>query len=498
MKIKNVALINSISSVFLQIITVISGFILPKIILSYFGSEVNGLVSSLGQFLGYINLLEGGVLGVVMANLYKPLYNKDYKKLSSVVKTSDKFLKKISKIFIVYSIILAIFYPIIFKTSFSYIYIFSLVIILSINLFMQYCFSLNLRTLLNADKKVYIISLVQAGCIIVNVFLAIISVKIYPNIHFLKIITSVCYIIVPLIYRYFVNKYYKIDKNASIDSDLLKSRWDGLAINIAYFIHSNTDVTILTFFTDLKMVSVYGVYKAVVSGINQLIIAISSAISPSIGHIYASENKDELNKKFDIYEFVIFFLVFFLFTVAGLLIVPFIMIYTNGIDDANYYQPIFAIFLILSEAIYLLKSPHVNLAYSANKFKQMTIPAYIEAALNIIFSIFLVGKFGLIGVAIGTFIAMTYRTIYQVIFLKKNILNRSVWIFFKKLIIFFITGTIGILICVFLIPKVQYTISSWILHGIIYTFIIMILYGVASYIFYKEEIKYLLKFIKRS
>ena len=73
MKIKSVALLNTIANIILQIVTIISGFILPKIILSCFGSEVNGLVSSISQFLSYINLLEGGVMGVIMANLYKQL-----------------------------------------------------------------------------------------------------------------------------------------------------------------------------------------------------------------------------------------------------------------------------------------------------------------------------------------------------------------------------------------------------------------------------------------
>ena len=59
MKKINVTLLNAGSSLGLQIITIITGFIIPRLILSTFGSEVNGLVSSLNQFLGYISILEG-------------------------------------------------------------------------------------------------------------------------------------------------------------------------------------------------------------------------------------------------------------------------------------------------------------------------------------------------------------------------------------------------------------------------------------------------------
>lgn len=62
-----VTLINIISSLTLQVVTVISGFIIPKIILTNFGSSVNGLVSSLNQFLSYITLIEGGITGVAVS-----------------------------------------------------------------------------------------------------------------------------------------------------------------------------------------------------------------------------------------------------------------------------------------------------------------------------------------------------------------------------------------------------------------------------------------------
>ncbi len=73
-----ITLLNMMSALLLQICSIIGGFIVPHIIINYFGSNVNGLVSSLNQFLSYISLLEGGITSVVMANLYKPLSQKKY------------------------------------------------------------------------------------------------------------------------------------------------------------------------------------------------------------------------------------------------------------------------------------------------------------------------------------------------------------------------------------------------------------------------------------
>lgn len=494
-KIKNKeTLLNVLSSLILQICNIISTFIIPKIILNYFGSEVNGLISSLSQFLSYISLIEGGVTSVIAASLYKPLVDRNYKKISSIINTTNKFYRKIGFFFIIYSCIIAFAYPIIFKTGFSYIYVFSLTFILSINLFVQYMFSLSLKTLLTADKKVYIVSFAQISIILLNIVLVLVSVMIYPNIHLLKLISGCLFLLQPLIFSKYVKKNYVLDNNANVDNELLKNRWDGFAINVAAFIHFSTDITILTIFTDLSTVSIYSVYSLVTSGLRSIINSISNGINPTIGHALVKNNEDNLIAKFNIYEFLIILLVFFSFTIAGLLIVPFVMMYTAGINDTNYYQPLFGVLLLVSELLYLIKLPHLNLAYSANKFKEITIPAFIEAFLNIIISIILVYNFGLIGIAVGTIFGMLYRLLFHVNFVKKIIKSYSCYSFYHKVFIFSIATLIGLLLCFILIPFGNYTLFNWMFKGMIYSLLFGFIYFIACIIFFKKELSFLKKY----
>ena len=74
---RNKTLLNIVMFLIFQIVLIISNFIIPRIILLNYGSEINGLVLSITQFLNYINLFEGGVSGVVLAALYKPLSYKN-------------------------------------------------------------------------------------------------------------------------------------------------------------------------------------------------------------------------------------------------------------------------------------------------------------------------------------------------------------------------------------------------------------------------------------
>lgn len=81
--------LNTITALLNQIIALVCGFILPRYILSYFGSEVNGLVTSMTRFLSVITFLELGIGPVIQSNLYKPLADNDIDMISKIVVSAD-------------------------------------------------------------------------------------------------------------------------------------------------------------------------------------------------------------------------------------------------------------------------------------------------------------------------------------------------------------------------------------------------------------------------
>lgn len=492
-----ITLVNILTSLFMQIVSVISALIVPRLILETFGSNANGLVSSILQFLNYITLVEGGITGVISANLYKPLVNHDEKKLSSVLTTARSFYRKIGMFFIGYSIIVGLMYPLFVDTGYEYWYIFILTLILSSGLMLQYMFSLTYTTLLNADKKVYLVSLTVAILTIANIVLTLIIVNLYPDLIALKFSNAMLFALQPLFYGLYIKGHYEIDWSVHKDNTLLNQRWNGFAINLAFFIHTSTDITLLTLLADLKTVSVYSVYYLIVSKISIVLHSLVSGIEPTIGQAYALGDTENLNKKLDLYEFIILFSVGLLFSLTGMLITPFAMIYTSGITDANYYQPVFGIVLVLAESMYLLRSPHVSLAYAANKFKEITLPAYIEAIINIFVSIILMKKYGLIGIATGTLIGMIYRGAFHVYFTSKIISSRRQFVFYKKLFSILVPCLLCSFICLKLYPITEYSIITWVYHAIIYGFILGITLLFICRFCFKNEFETLKNYIKK-
>lgn len=483
------AIINITMTLLLQIVAIIYGFIIPKVIITSFGSEVNGLVSSITQFLAYITLLESGVGPVIKASLYKPIANKDKKEIANVLRASEKFFRTISYIFIVYLIILAFIYPLIISTEFSYIYTLSLIIIISISTFAEYYFGMTYKLYLQAEQKTYVISIIQIITYILSIVIIVILAKLHCSIHLIKLISGFIFVLRPVMQNIYVKRKYQININLVDNEYKLKNKWDGLAQHIAAVIHGNTDVTILTIFSNLKEVSVYSVYYLIVRGINSIIQAFTGGIDASFGDMIAKKEQENLNRKFNIYEVFYFTTATIVYTSTIILIVPFVSIYTKGITDANYIRPIFGVLLVLSEFMWAIRLPYSSITLAAGHFKETKKGAWIEAITNIVLSIILVFKYGIIGVAIGTLVAMLIRTVEFVYHTNKYILNRNIFESVKKIIIIIIE----VLLIVFLskyLPKINIiSYLTWIEYALLVGILSVVIVLSANIIIYRKEFK---------
>lgn len=487
MKRSKTLVLNIACSLLLQVFTIISGLIIPRIIISIFGSEVNGMVTSINQFLNYITLLEGGVSSVIMASLYEPIEQNDISKINGIVKAANNFFKTIGIIYIVYVIILSFVYKFISKAEYSFGYVAALVFILALNLFIQYFFSLTYKVLLNASRKVYIVSLSQIIVLVVNLVVVLILSKIYPQIHIIKLGSALVFLLQPILYHHFIKKYYALDFSVEPDMDALSQRWDGFGQNLAFFIHTNTDVVLLTFFADLISVSIYSVYDLVAKGLKSLVISVSTAIVPSMGQILAKKDKAAIDSAMDLYIFGIGFVSTFFFICGIMLILPFITLYTKGITDIDYLNPTFSVLILIAEYIYCFRDPYVSVSYAAGHFKQTAKYAYIEAAMNILISICLIGKLGLVGVAIGTVTAMVYRMIFSVLYLKNNIIHRPLYKFIKSAAVFWITGAVLVFIWKYKVVFSPIGYIQWFGMAVLCAIIVFSVLCFVSLLFFKTD-----------
>lgn len=433
---------NAVSTLLQQLVATAAGVIIPWIMIEKFGSEAYGATTSIAQFLAYISLFEGGIGRVARGALYRPLAEGDEAEVSRIYLAIKRFFSIIGVAFAGYALILAFFYYDIADVSgFTREYIFALVLAIAIGKFAEYMGGITNITLFNADQRQYVVNSVIIASNVINVIMIVILAGAGADIFWVKLASSLVFVLKPIIFTLYLKRNYNIIKTEK--RAVLKNKATGIAQHMAYVIQNNTDVLILTVFADLKLVAVYSVYHLVTYSLRSITMSFTGGMEAVFGNMIAKGEDEELMATYRRYKFLLTVLTVTFFGTAGILILPFVKIYTNDVSDVNYMRPAFAVLLVMSDAINCLCWPCFNLTIAANKLKESRLGAYIEAALNMVFSIALVFWDPLVGIAIGTLISAVFKSIYYMVFASRNILKIN-----PLRVLFGLLSTCGVLLII--------------------------------------------------
>ena len=400
--------------------------------------------------------------------------------------------------FVIYLIVLCFIYPNIVSSEYDAMFTISLILIIAISTFAEYFFGMVYRLFLQAEQKTYVVSNIQILTTILNTILVVILIKLSANIQIVKLGSASIFVLRPILQNIYVKKKYKITLKNAQDDYKLKQKWDGLAQHIAAVIHGNTDIAILTIFMGTVEVSVYSVYAYVITGIKNIVQAITNGVNASFGDMIAKKEKETLNKSFKTFELFYFTLVTIVYSITMIMILPFVQVYTKGITDANYYRPLFAILITLAEFIWAIRLPYNGLTLTAGHFKETRKGAWIEAGTNIVISLILVFKFGIVGVAIGTLVAMAIRTVEFMYHTSKYILERKQKENIKRVLIIFIETLIIVPIGFFISGYITMnSYLSWLALAIIVGVVSCIVTIGINAIIYKKDLRGLAQMTKR-
>lgn len=236
----------------------------------------------------------------------------------------------------------------------------------------------------------------------------------------------------------------------------------------------------------------------VIRGIKSIIQAFTGGVDASFGDMIAKGEQKQLNKSFKTYELFYYTITTIAYTCTIILIVPFIAVYTFGITDTNYIRPLFAILLVLAEFVWAIRLPYSSITLAAGHFKETQKGAWVEAISNIVISLILVWKYGIVGVAIGTLVAMLIRTVEFVYHTNKYILERKQS---ESTIRFGIIAIQLIVVALLskLLPTYEFTnYLIWIKYACMVLILTLIVVLPINLIVYKKDVKDLLDIIKRN
>lgn len=490
-------LYNSMSTAFFQAMVMIAGFITPRFMLVHYGSEINGLVSSINQFITYFNLVEAGLGSAAVYSLYKPIADGDHKRINSIISAAKHFYYVSGGIFAVMVLGLSIVYPSFAKVeNMPYVMISALVIVLSSKSFLDFFTLAKYRVILTADQKTYVISLAASVHIILNTVVIVIFSMLNVNVLLLYTIAVIPLIVRTIILEVYVKKNYKyLNYNEEPDNSALDKRWDALFLQIVQAVQVGAPTVIATIFTSLKLVSVYSIFNMVMNGINSLLNIFQNGLSASFGDLIARKEDVKLRKAYDEFEYAYYHLIFIIYTVGAVMLQMFVNIYTSKVTDVNYNQPILAILFVINGLLYNLKTPQGMLVIAAGLYKETKWQSLTQALIAVILGLILAIPFGLYGIMTALALSNLYRVIDLVFFIPKYVLKRKISLTVNRIIRLLILALICYVPSIFIKINVD-NFLKWGLYAAVYCIFVLAVMVVESIIFERVCLKSLFARIK--
>lgn len=408
-----------------QAVTLLLGIIIPRLVIVSYGSEVNGLLSSIRQIFVYIALLEAGIGTASLQAMYAPMANADYACASQIMTATDRYFKRTGILYGLAVVLLALLYPVVIHVSLPYWTVAVIIILQGASGVINYFFQGKLAILLRVDGKSYITT---NAATIVNVLTHIVQISLLLS-GFDVIAVQSAYFVIHLAQMIYLTWYVKrnytwLDLHAVPDYSALKQSKFVIVHQISGLVFNNTDILLLTVFCDLRVVSVYSLYSLIFNCIANVIDTICSSVEFILGQAFHSDRKRFLSLQ-EVYETYYLSISFAAFTITLVLFPSFMSLYTSGIHDIQYVDKWLP---YLFTALYVLmyaRRTSSQIINFAGHFQQTQWRSVIESAINLSVSILLVSKIGIYGVLIGTIAALLYRTNDIIIYANKKILNRS-------------------------------------------------------------------------
>lgn len=489
--------INLLSSVFLQMVSIVVGLIIPKLIIATYGSTLNGLISSTNQIIGYFGIIEGGVAAAAGASLYKPFVDNDHTRINNIMTAVKKFYQKTGIIIGVIVTFLCIIYPLTINNQITFTKASIIMIMLSVISVLGYLVFNKYNMILVTDQKHYITLISSA---IVNLLICITQMVFMltkMSVIFVVLVVPILSLVRLFIIRGYIRKNYPfLNYHGEPEYQGISQKWNALSMNISQLCKVAIPIVVLSLMYDLRVVSVYTVYSLLFHVGSSMLEISGNSITAIFGNVVAKENHEIIKRSYDISETLTVIVIAILSGCFFCLTKPFIQVYVGNVSDISYSAPMLTISFIINEAILNLRfSPKISIK-AVGKLKEARNSGLVEIIMCSILTPLCCFLFGYQGVLFGSILSGFIQTIYltKVSYLK--ILNEPIRDLYKKIIVNALFLILGILTVK---QFVQYPVNSyieWFIYAAITGVIITLFVIIGNLIFLKKNMNPLLTQIK--
>ncbi len=393
-----------------QLLQMILGFVSRTIFIKYLAVEYLGVNGLFSNILSLLSLTELGITSAILYSLYKPLAEKDERKLAGLVNFFAKVYRNIALVIAVIGLSLIPFLhqivenpPLQLEKDLILIYLLFLFNTVS-SYFLQYKASI-----LHADQKSYEVSKNNIFIFLLQNTLQILVLVLFQNFILYLIIQSVMQLFgnimisrkVSILYP-FLTKYKSETIDAETKSKIYSNVKSTGIVKVSGLLVNSTHNIILNYFSGLVMVGLLSNYNLLIGLASGVIMQVFANIRGSIAHINVTESHEKKVATFNTINFANFWIYGWVAVGIIFLLNDFIQIWIGS----KYVLSIWAV-VALALNFYMLGMQNAVWTFKSTFgiFKEGRYVVFFTALINLILAFWLGSIFGLEGILFATAIA---------------------------------------------------------------------------------------------
>ncbi len=493
---------NIINNNIYQLLSIILNFVVRTIFIKTLGEKFLGLNGIFTNILSILSLAELGIGTSMVYSMYKPIAKNDKNKLKELVSYYKILYRKIAIIIFLFglSFIPLLKYVINIDINMSNIIMYYLLYLL--NSVSSYLL-LYKTSIVIADQKEYIIKKYDTIFLILKSLLQCFVLLKYNNYILYLIIQLASTILVNVFKSKKSEKEYEYIKEKRIlPKEDRKEIWQNIKSLLFYQIGNimlnNTDNILISIILGTIYVGYYSNYYMIISAVAVLCSLIFTSLQSSIGNYNIKSNSKD---KLTLYK-TLNFLAFFVYGFCSVMFLALFQDFIKFWIGSRYLlENNVLIIIILNFYVCGILYPNWCFRFTTNLFNMAKYAIIICSIINILLSIILGIKFGMVGILFATIISRLFTTFwYEPYILYKKIFKEKIRKYFKSQLFYFIILILSFFITSYLStiiiinnPILQMLLKA-LCSGFIYIVICIIIFGkTEEFSFLTKKINYLVK-----
>ena len=410
-----------------QIVTIALSFLTRTCLVRFLGIEAVALNGLFTQVITAISLAEMGTGTAIVYNLYKPLAEGDHEKVSQLMNLFRAAYWVIAAATIVIGIVLLPWLPYLITDvtrDISYIRIVYLMFVFQSAV--SYLFSYKIA-LMQADQNGYIYTRTYTVFKLVGTVPVLIAMVISKN-YLVYLGANILLSVVTNAYASGIaqKKYPYIDKRAKLPKEEKRQIFSNIRnlfiMQFAGRVVDSTDNILISSMISTILVGLYSNYMVVIGVFKQLSDKLMVAASASMGNLFVTDDTDSKEK--NLYRLTFIFYIFASVACVGTYscVQPFIQLWLGG----EYLLELPVVFVLcFLYFVAIVYEPLKNAMYLTGFFSIGRNISFSSAMTNLVVSVILGRKIGLIGIFIGTMTTYVIEIVAKTYYLFKQYLKRS-------------------------------------------------------------------------